>query len=1070
MIVGFVLAFSVHGRAQNETDTELTSTGVSLGPDDFERPIGIIPTQDPPPEFLSSGVTIGLNFEAARLFTDSNFIPPDTMGAVGPDHIVLIVNGTFKIFDKADGMTVENRSLDSFWTTRVGLAIPNFNDVCVGGFCSVSGGACIANNQCVVNGTGDPRIVFDPASGRWFATSFDLTNPATGDNNLYIGRSDSDDPRMGWAGVMFDADTVGAAEFHDYPTLAVDADGLYICTNDFNAGGDDSCYSIPKADLLLAVPSIANMTRFEATPAGLPSVNGSLQPALDFGPSDGRTVLLGVSGGALVRGDIFGSGAAGATLGTIRSITGDPGHATAAAARQPSPSGQTIENVSPRFVGNVFELDGRLWAVHAVLGSTGNSALRWYEIDEGMNDVLQTGMIEDADIDFHEPSIAVNLFGSVMIGFTGSGPNHAPSSYVSVGLTVGASTVFDAPILLKQGAGHYWRDFRNPPASERNRWGDYSATVIDPVDPCTFWTFQEFVAVSAVGDVGPSPLLEGGLWGIQITELTFRAPVATLPGDVFFPVTCTDSLSTATLEVCNTPPGSGACSNLLVFDITSSDPQFEVIEPTSGYPTEISSDFCFPFQVRFTPTSMGPQSTTLTVLSNDPATPEITVMASGTGGGRDIQTVIADGGDYGDVCLESFRDMDLTINNAGLCLLSITDISSNSGEFQTASVLSYPLVIGPGDMLRFPIRFEPTGGFGPRSAMLTVASNDPVASVAVSGNVPPGDIAVTGSTEFGDVCPWVLAEKTFSVCNVGLCTLNVTGASVDCLDFTIVSNPFPAPVSHDFCLDLVVRFTPTSMGPKSCDLTITSDDPDEPSVVLTLTGNTPVPMIDVPPDQAFPPTVIQATAPCTSQNPFPISNTGTCNLIITNVSITSNAAEYWLSGLPSYPIILPPGGIVGAGDLRINFAPFVMDRDRIGEISVTYISEPITFDTTTVTRVLCGEGVDTGARVLVTHAGVPMANVRSIKLRRVTANFNQPGVNTNDNAMNLALQTVVPALPCQPFQYHREYGTVSNRSMLIPGSYIVTARVRIDNHNLSQAFSFNVDSCGFNPTIVIDFP
>ena len=48
---------------------------------------------------------------------------------------------------------------------------------------------------------------------------------------------------------MFDADTVGAAEFHDYPTLAVDADGLYICTNDFNAGGDESCYSIPKADL-----------------------------------------------------------------------------------------------------------------------------------------------------------------------------------------------------------------------------------------------------------------------------------------------------------------------------------------------------------------------------------------------------------------------------------------------------------------------------------------------------------------------------------------------------------------------------------------------------------------------------------------------------------------------------------------------------------------------------------------------------------------------------------------------------------------------------------------------------
>jgi uncharacterized repeat protein (TIGR01451 family) len=59
----------------------------------------------------------------------------------------------------------------------------------------------------------------------------------------------------------------------------------------------------------------------------------------------------------------------------------------------------------------------------------------------------------------------------------------------------------------------------------RNRWGDYSATVIDPVDPCTFWTFQEFVAVSAVGNVGRAPRPEGGQWGTQVTELTFNSCV-----------------------------------------------------------------------------------------------------------------------------------------------------------------------------------------------------------------------------------------------------------------------------------------------------------------------------------------------------------------------------------------------------------------------------------------------------------------------------------------------------------------------------------------------------------------
>jgi uncharacterized repeat protein (TIGR01451 family) len=378
--------------------------------------------------------------------------------------------------------------------------------------------------------TFDPRIVFDPASSRWFAASID----GGAGNNFYIARSDADDPTGDWDGVRFAADTVGAPEFHDYETLAVDADGFYMCTQDFGVGVDESCYSIPKADLLAANPSIA-MTRFEATPPGLPVVDGSIQPALDFGPSDRRAALLGAAAGALVRSDILGADAAGATLGTISSITGDPGHAAPPPARQPHPfdASVTIENVAPRFVANVFELGDSLWAVHAVQGTFRNSAVRWYEIDETTDTVLQTGLIEERDRDFHEPSIAVNDFGNVVIGYTCSGPRLAPSTCISVGEIVSAGqiasvgeiaagvTTFEPPMIIQEGAGHYYRDFAEPPEAERNRWGDYSATVIDPNDPCTFWTVQEFVAVSAVGNVGPSPRAEGGQWGTEITELTF---------------------------------------------------------------------------------------------------------------------------------------------------------------------------------------------------------------------------------------------------------------------------------------------------------------------------------------------------------------------------------------------------------------------------------------------------------------------------------------------------------------------------------------------------------------------
>lgn len=916
-------------------------------------------------------VTTGLNFRSSRRNIDSGFIPPDTMGAVGPDDIVEMINGNFEVFDKATGASLRSRTLDNFWTIDVGLTIPNFNDVCnlITNTCSVSGDSCDnVTLFCRRNFTFDPRIVYDPASGRWFATSLDAINPATGDNNIYVARSDTDDPRGDWDGVRFDADTVNPPEFHDYETLAVDADGLYTCTQDFDTGsgggGVESCYSIPKADLLLATPSIANMTRFENSPVGLPGVSGSIQPALDFGLSDGRAALLGVSGGNLVRSDIFGASAGGATLGTPTGITGDPGHAGPPAARQPDPFGTTIENVAPRFVANVFEQDGSLWAVHAVQGNFSNSALRWYEIDEATNTVLQTGLIEDKDLDFHEPSIAVNEVGNVVIGYTCSGLNLAPSACVSLGETNGMVTTFEAPMVLQLGAGYYFRDF----PFGRNRWGDYSATVIDPVNSCTFWTFQEFVAVSAVGQVGPAPLPDGGQWGIQITELVFNAPVISLPGDVSLEDTCVGSDSTATLEVCNTTPNDGVCANLVIDAITSSDGQFSVTEPSSGFPVVISPDFCFPFQVQFTPTSVGPQSATLSIESNDPTSPSVEVMATGNGA-------------------------------------------------------------------------EP-------------------------------DIRVTGSTDFGNVCAEIQAEQSVSVCNVGPCNLGVASASIDCPDFTLINNPFPAPVSPDSCLDLTVRFTPTSADPKVCNLTINSDDPDTPVVVKVLTGNTPVPSIDVPPDQAFPPTVLQSVASCSSQQPFPVSNTGQCNLQITNMAITANPDDYSLSGLPSFPIILEPGHVAGSGNLNTVLAPDVVDepdRDREGVVSTTYVNDPITGAMVTVDRNLCGEAVRTGARVLVTQNGTPLNEVKQIRLQRINANRNRNRLDTIDNAKNLALQTVNPASPCPSFQFHREYGTVSNPIQLLPGSYQVTVRTRINGKMEHKSVGFDVNSCGFNPTIVVDF-
>jgi hypothetical protein len=240
--------------------------------------------------------------------------------------------------------------------------------------------------------------------------------------------------------------------------------------------------------------------------------------------------------------------------------------------------------------------------------------------------------------------------------------------------------------------------------------------------------------------------------------------------------------------------------------------------------------------------------------------------------------------------------------------------------------------------------------------------------------------------------------------------------------------------------------------------------------MLTLTGNTPIPVIDVPPDLAFPPEVLQDVDACETPLPFPVSNTNAlCPLTITNFEIDSNPAEYSLSGLPSFPIVLEPGHITGAGDLSVVFAPEVLDRARLGQVSVTYVSEPILLTMTTVSRDLCGEGVRTGARVLVTHGGVPLDEVKSIRLHRLVGNRNQNRLDTVDNVHNVLLQTENPASPCGPFLYHREYATVSNPIQLAPGSYQVTVMARINGKNAKKTVGFDVSSCDFNPTIVVDF-
>jgi hypothetical protein len=95
--------------------------------------------------------------------------------------------------------------------------------------------------------------------------------------------------------------------------------------------------------------------------------------------------------------------------------------------------------------------------------------------------------------------------------------------------------------------------------------------------------------------------------------------------------------------------------------------------------------------------------------------------------------------------------------------------------------------------------------------------------------------------------------------------------------------------------------------------------------------------------------------------------------------------------------------------------------------------------------------------------------VEKLKIQRITGNKRKPIVRTVEAAQNLQLQTVDLADPCNDFYFHREYGTVSNENMLMPGSYRLTATAIVNGKRVSKTVAFDVSTCDFNPNIVINF-
>lgn len=443
---------------------------------------------------LVSSPSPALAFEA--LGDDDTAIPPDTQGAVGPNHLMVTLNNSVRVQDRS-GAQVSLVTLDSFWSSTGALDVF------------------------------DPKLVYDHMAGRWIFCA--VSDKRVAGSSLLIGTSDSNDPTGTWDLYRVDADATDTY-WADYPSVGFNKDWIVVTYNAFknldDAFGGAIIRAFKKADLYAG--TAATHTLFP------PDTGAStLAPALTF---DNSLATL-----YLVQNFIGNSGGVGSL--EIETITGPVGSETytydvalgkpfTSSTWEDSPpfgadfapqnaTGTKIQNGDSRILKLVYR-NGSLWATHTVFLPAGEpltrSAVQWWQFQTD-GTVQQFGRIDDGTGTIFRayPTLAVNSQNDVLIGYsTFSGTNYASASYSFRAGTDTANTM-QSEVQFKAGEATYYKTF----GGSDNRWGDYSNTVVDPVNDLDFWTIQEYASSPVF------PISLNDRWGTWWGKIVVSPAVAT---------------------------------------------------------------------------------------------------------------------------------------------------------------------------------------------------------------------------------------------------------------------------------------------------------------------------------------------------------------------------------------------------------------------------------------------------------------------------------------------------------------------------------------------------------------
>ncbi len=259
--------------------------------------------------------------------------------------------------------------------------------------------------------------------------------------------------------------------------------------------------------------------------------------------------------------------------------------------------------------------------------------------------------------------------------------------------------------------------------------------------------------------------------------------------------------------------------------------------------------------VDYAPSAVGAVTGTLTIASDDADEANVPVALSGTGvvtASPEIDVAPLSLA-FGLVNVGDTATLTTTISNLGGATLNVTGLSlTGSADFALgAGAPAPPFTVAAGGSVNVPMDYAPSA-VGAVNGTLNIASDDadeanvPVALSGTGAAVAPEIDVAPLSLAFGTVVQNNTATLTATISNLGSAALNITGLSVTgSADFALATGTPTPPftVAAGASVGVSIDYTPADIGADSGTLSIASDDADEPTVNVALSGTG----VNVPP-------------------------------------------------------------------------------------------------------------------------------------------------------------------------------------------------------------------------------